>query len=106
MDAAWSKGPHYCHPRRDLMPYVGYAVVLYFNPVMTAKIKTLWDAIRINCGSREVGVQPHISLAVIEDEKPTLLSALTGAFAQRSKRLPVALNAIGIFPTAEGVVYL
>ena len=52
------------------MPYVGYAVELYFDPVMTAKIKILWDAIRIKCGdSGEIGVQPHISLAVIEDEQ-------------------------------------
>jgi hypothetical protein len=88
------------------MPYAGCAVELYFDPVRTEKIKSLWDAIRLQCGGREGGVNPHITLALIENEKPERLRALTAEFARRSHGQSITLSAIGIFPTAEGAIYL
>jgi hypothetical protein len=43
---------------------------------------------------------------LIENEKPERLRALTADFARRSSGLSIALSAIGMFPTAEGTLYL
>jgi 2'-5' RNA ligase len=88
------------------MGYVGYAVELYFDPDLTPKIRTLWDAIRTTCGGVAVGVHPHISLAVVNIAQPEQLRTLTQAFAQQASPLPIQLDAIGTFPGGEGVVYL
>lgn len=88
------------------MAYTGYAVELYFDAALTAKVKTLWSTIYANCGGVAVGVQPHISLAVVQTEQPKSLLTLTQTFAQQTAPLSVQLGAVGTFPSAEGVVYL
>ncbi|MCX6048920.1 MAG: 2'-5' RNA ligase family protein [Chloroflexi bacterium] len=88
------------------MGYVGYAVELYFDPALSAKIRRLWETIHTTCGGAAVGVEPHISLAVVDTPQPDQLQQLTKIFAQQHAPLPIALDAIGTFPSAEGVVYL
>jgi 2'-5' RNA ligase len=53
-----------------------------------------------------LGFQPHISLAGYERVDAQILAPILEQLALRTPPLPIRLDAIGVFPTTQGVVYL
>jgi 2'-5' RNA ligase len=53
-----------------------------------------------------IGLQPHISLAGYEQIDEQALAPVLEQLAKRSPPLPTKLDAIGVFPASQGVVYL
>ncbi len=88
---------------------MGYAVALYFDPETTVRIAELTAQIHEACGGLDLigqGFQPHISLAGYEHVDEARLAAVVEALAARTPPMPIKLDAIGLFPTTQGVVYL
>ncbi|MEZ4734679.1 MAG: 2'-5' RNA ligase family protein [Caldilineaceae bacterium] len=88
---------------------MGFAVELHIDAVNAAPIMTLSDAIYAQCGGENltgIGAQPHLSLTVFPELEPARLEGVLAAFAAATPPVPVTLAAVGVFPTAQGVVYL
>ena len=88
---------------------MGYAVELNLREDSAAQVVKLWEHLAkesINSLMLDVGAQPHISLAVFRDLAPEMLRADLRRFAELTRLLPVDLASAGMFPTAEGVVFL
>lgn len=95
-----------------------FAVELYFDPASEATIRRTWQAIaRAGFKSpmfvedprqRAAGYRPHVSLAVYDDDTldvDNLIQDLA-SYAPTIAPFSLALSTIGLFPTAEGVVFL
>jgi 2'-5' RNA ligase len=88
-----------------------YAIELYFDSQAETAVRHIWQAIA-DAGSSspmlEAGHRPHVSLAVYDSED--LDTAESGqalaSFARLLAPFPLLLSHIGIFATAEGVLYL
>jgi 2'-5' RNA ligase len=88
---------------------VAYAVELYFDAEQTGRITALTEVVYQTCGGADligVGFRPHISLAGYEQIDEQALATVLEQLAKRSPPLPIKLDAIGVFPTSQGVVYL
>lgn len=89
---------------------MGFAVELHIDEANAAPISALSDAIYAQCGGAgltDMGGHPHISLTVFAQlAEPAPVAALLAEFAATTPPIPITLAAIGVFPTAEGVVYL
>ena len=88
---------------------MGYAVELYFDPDTTEKLAALSGQVYATCGGIDLaglGFQPHISLAGYPSLDIDALLPLLSSFAAQTPPLTVKLAAVGVFPTAAGVVYL
>ncbi len=88
---------------------MGLAIQLYFDSRAEQTIRHLRAALA------EHGVppvldtlddRPHISLAVLPGNDPMPLLPYVAELAQAVSAFPIALSALGIFPTTEGVLYL
>ena len=88
---------------------MGYAIELNLSTESAARIVKLWEALAsesISSTMLDVGAQPHISLAVFEELDPAALRESLHRFARETPPLSVVLSSTGVFPTAEGVVFL
>jgi 2'-5' RNA ligase len=88
---------------------MGFAVELALDSTFGERVSLLWDQISGQCGGanpRDLGVRPHISLAVLEQADPGTLRTPLAEFAASCLPIPVQFSSVGAFPTAEGVVFL
>ena len=88
---------------------MGYAVELNLSRDSAARVGKVWQSLAregINSVMLDLGAQPHISLAVLEDLNPEALRGDLIRFAEVTPPLPVDLASAGTFPTTEGVVFL
>ena len=88
---------------------MGYAVEFNLSKDSAKRVVSLWESLAresINSAMLDLGAQPHISLAVLEDLDPAVLREDLNRFAQLTRPLTVVLSHAGAFPTAEGVVFL
>lgn len=87
---------------------MGFAVELHFDETSTLEIAALWSELQaVYCKPQrtELGVRPHLSLAVTSEEPATL--------AERIRPLAIAVAAFEVdlggvdhFPGEEGVVFV
>jgi hypothetical protein len=88
---------------------LAYSVELYFDAEITGRIMALTEMVYKACGGVDLiglGLRPHISLAGYERVDEQALTSVLSQLAQHTSPLPIKLDAIGVFPTAQGVVYL
>jgi 2'-5' RNA ligase len=88
---------------------MGYAIELNLSQKSAARVVKLWeDLARASISSTmlDLGAQPHISLAVVDELDPEVLRDDLSRFAEVTPPLWVDLASAGTFPTAEGVVFL
>lgn len=88
---------------------MGYAVELYFDAPTEKRVWDLRHALiaqGIKSTITELGDRPHISLAVFPDVDCAVLLPITQAFASKMESFNFQSSAIGLFPTAENVLFL
>jgi|ERR1043166_5860281 2'-5' RNA ligase len=85
-----------------------YAVEMFFDVPSDSKVCSLWEDFGSIGAShmKDCGARPHITLAVCDSADVSSLSALLDTFARTLHPFPVTLSAVGLFPTAEGVMFL
>jgi hypothetical protein len=92
--------------REDSMTY---SIELFFDPVSLARLSRLWSELQAIYGPpvrSELGVEPHLALAVFRAGEPEGAAAVLEQFARCIRPFEVELSAVETFATAEGVVYL
>lgn len=88
---------------------MGYAVELYFDEAMTARVAALTQVIFAQCGGADLagmGFRPHISLATYETISFETVRPFLERLAAKTSPFTLALAATGVFPTEQGVVFL
>ena len=88
---------------------MGYAVELYIDAQMEAAVRGLWQTLAdrgVTSLMPELGARPHISLTVFDALYPPDVHDELQNFATEVAPIPLQFSAVGIFPTAEGVVFL
>lgn len=87
------------------MTAVGHAVELYFDAATERRLLAEWERIGSALGRLEA--RPHISLAVFRPPAaPEPIVAAVDHLAEEIGPLVVNLQSVGVFPGAEGVVFL
>jgi hypothetical protein len=91
---------------------MAYSVELRFDAALAERVRRLW-AILADLGVSGYmpasGALPHLSLAVYDDEAavdPGVLALLVERLAAARSPLPVTFASLGIFATAENVLFL
>jgi hypothetical protein len=89
--------------------HMGVAVELYFDTASEQQLRQLQD--RLTSHSippilAQLGFRPHVSLAGFATTAPEPVIPLVRAFAQSGHPFAITFTHIGVFPTAEGVVFL
>jgi 2'-5' RNA ligase len=85
------------------------AIELAFDEPSTRRLARLWSdlaALHDARGHSELGVRPHVTLAVFRDGEPRDVGALLAALAADVAPFALSLDAVASFPGDEGVVYL
>jgi 2'-5' RNA ligase len=89
-----------------LMPF---GVTLCFDPPSSTAIAKTWEVLAtrgIDSDRHQLGYAPHITLAIYPDETPAAqLTAALRTLAATWSALPVALNALGIFPSSSAALW-
>jgi 2'-5' RNA ligase len=89
---------------------MGLAVVLLFDAATTQAVLALrQELIRAGLPPTLDGMAdpPHLSLAVFADDAAASpLGDACATFARATPPLPLTLSAVGVFPSAEGVLFL
>lgn len=88
---------------------MGFAVEMFFDEETEERFQTLWRTLsekQISSVLPAVGSHPHISFVAFETVDIGGLYEPLRAFAERIEPFTVKLSAIGVFPSAEGVVYI
>jgi 2'-5' RNA ligase len=88
---------------------MGVAVELYFDTASEQQLRRLQDQLTsqgLPPILEQLGFRPHVSLAGFAATAPEPIIPLARAFAQSSAPFAITFNHIGVFPTAEGVVFL
>lgn len=87
---------------------MAFAVELDFDPKTEGVIRAAWQRLAelgVSTGMADAQVRPHVTLSMAEEiDEDDFLTWLRG-FAVQVRPFKVLFQAIGIFPTAEGVVY-
>jgi 2'-5' RNA ligase len=86
-----------------------YAVELYLDPAADAAVRRLWADLAadgVSAVMHEGPYRPHVSLAVMGTADLEALNAALASFAAGMSPLALGLSSIGVFPSAEGVVFL
>ena len=86
-----------------------YAVELIFDPESSSRLRALWASLQEIYGAprhSELGVEPHLALAVFRGGEPSRAEELVERFARTVAPFEIDLVSVETFPTAEGVVYL
>jgi 2'-5' RNA ligase len=89
--------------------HMGVAVEVYFDPVSEQQLRQL----QVRLASQaippvleQLEFRPHVSLAGFASTSPEAVIPLVRAFAQSTQPFPITFSHLGVFPTAEGVVFL
>jgi len=84
------------------------AVVLYFDKETERKIFSIWQKLaqeKLTSFLLDIGIRPHITLAIFEQVEIKSLSDTTQAFARNIKSFEINLCSIGSFPISEKPIY-
>lgn len=87
----------------------GIAVEFYFDRESERKIRAFREEMYQQGITPMLGAlndRPHISLAVFGHAQPERLLQLTESLARNLKPFPFQLNAVGVFPTPDNVLFL
>ena len=85
-----------------------FAVELYFDPASDTAIRRVWQAIAdagLPSHLLAAGYRPHVSLAVCRHLDVDRFAPLLAAYTQTVMPFDIALVSLGVFPTAEGVLF-
>lgn len=88
---------------------MGYAVELFVDGQMDAAVRELWQRLAthgLTPTAPDPAARPHISLAVFAELNPPDAHDALQKFAAETAPIPLQFSAVGLFPTAEGVVFL
>ncbi|TAK45956.1 MAG: 2'-5' RNA ligase family protein [Betaproteobacteria bacterium] len=88
---------------------MGYAVQLYFDPDLEARLLQVRAALTrtgVTPTLERLGDRPHVSLAVLEELPVPRCVAMLEQFARTHMAFRASFAAFGAFPTSQGVVYL
>lgn len=86
-----------------------YAVVLYFDRKSEEKLTRYMHSLcekGVNTYMLDMGIRPHITLAIFNDMNGDSIRSDLHRFAKESAKFKVRLESIGIFNSDSGVVYL
>jgi 2'-5' RNA ligase len=85
------------------------AIELAFDPVSDQRLSELWVRLSALYGGptdSELGVRPHVTLALFRDAEPADIVGVAESLASELKYFPLNLATVDRFPTGEGVVFL
>ncbi len=85
-----------------------FAVILDFDPKTEATVRECWQRLSqrgISTSMPGSGVRPHVTLSVADMVQVEEFQSWLRTFAVQIRPFDVLLQSIGLFPTAEGVVY-
>jgi 2'-5' RNA ligase len=85
-----------------------FAIELHFEEASTSQLAALWSELQTLYGTpwrTELGVRPHISLAVTSEVPPTLEEHVR-RLATNIAAFDVGLGGVDHFPGEEGVVFI
>jgi 2'-5' RNA ligase len=88
---------------------MGYAIELNLHRNSRIMVEKLWKTLsneNISSIMINLGVQPHISLMVIDKLDPELIRDDIRLFANSTKPISVKFSYVGTFPTSEGVIFI
>jgi len=88
---------------------MGYSIELNLHRNSRIMVEKLWKTLskeNISPIMINLGVQPHISLAVIDNLDPELIRNDIRLFANSIRPISVKFSYIGTFPTSEGVIFI
>jgi len=88
-----------------------FAIELFFDPRCESRLRRLISGLR---GTRiggtvlidDVKARPHITLAVCDHADEQVMSNVLRQLARDTTSLPVILSTLGMFPSAESVLFL
>ena len=86
-----------------------FAVELFFDTIAEIHIRNAWKAIQkagISSPLLDAGYRPHVSLGVCNRIDANAFEAELSSFAECVSPFPLTLSSVGIFPGAEGVIFL
>ena len=86
-----------------------FAVELFFDTHAEKQICDAWEAIQkagISSPLVDAGYRPHVSLGVCSRIDSIAFEAELSTFAENVAPFPLTLSSVGIFPGAEGVIFL
>jgi 2'-5' RNA ligase len=86
---------------------MSFATVLHFDPATEDAVYAVWDALEavVDRPMRDLAVRPHITLASSEHIDQRALAGATATFAPSTLPFRVGLSSVGLFSTAEGVLF-
>ncbi len=86
------------------------AVEFYFDDAFCDRVGEIWQqmsAAGLGEWVRQIGTEPHLSLAVFDDDVDRdALMEVTGQFAHGFRSLELRFASIGVFPIQENIVFL
>lgn len=88
---------------------MAYAVILYFDPQTEQAVSVLQHHLLepgLFFGLQDAGIRPHVSLAGFADADRARLISTVQEYAAGLQPFAVKLDAIGIFPSDENVLFL
>lgn len=86
-----------------------YAVELCFDTLTEERIFDVWNAIHeagISSSALKASYRPHISLGVCNRLEASAFESELSTFAASIAPFSLSLSSVGIFPGAEGVVFI
>ena len=86
-----------------------HALTPGFDLPRDSAVRGLWQTLAdrgVTSLMPELGARPHISLTVFDELYPPDVHEALQNFAAEVAPIPLQFSAVGIFPTAEGVVFL
>ena len=88
-----------------------YAVELFFDPQAETAVRATWQALHqagLPTPSDPAAARPHVSLGVFDNDQLSeqALGQILTNFARKIKAIPLLMQNVGIFPTAESVLFL
>lgn len=87
---------------------MGYAIVLYLDPAVEDGVRGVWEALAaagVDSSMADGPIRPHITLAVSDHIEMAGLKEATARFTASRPPFRLTLSHIGLFPTAEGVLF-
>ena len=85
------------------------AVELSFDSASEDRLRGIWAQLErhyVKRGVAELGIRPHVSLAVFRTGTPVDLEGLVASLAANLRSFRLDLGQVSAFPTSEGVVFL
>jgi len=85
------------------------SIELSFDEVSNQQLTDLWNVLGSTYAKRgdsQLGLRPHVSLAVFREDTPRGLEDILQHLAEDRLAFPLRFAGAGAFPTGEGVVFL